>query len=679
MTIAARPDEVRKSARRSTGTETPVPTVEQVTKMGQQMLDRVLRAKDREGDALAEPFMRLPSRRQYPEYYVVIKKPMTLTDIKTRLKQHEYTTFADVKHDFELICNNAKRFNMRDSEIWLQARDLHAVIKETSADVYDAWLAGETKAEKRSAPDDTADAKRRRLAESVAKSAVPKEERAESPKPHKITLRRSDTNKAKGETASTPKAKEIPTTSSPAAKAASSNKAASSGAAATPSKSVSSGAAAKAATTTPAETPSAATPAARPAPASTSTPPVVQPTPSSATTAPVARVVTAPYTSPIVPRPITTPYITEPRRRGAPRGKRLKVMLRWAVQSMTTLQDNEGHVHAEMFMELPSRQDYPDYYQFIQQPISFAEVDHKLDQKEYINPHALVTDLYRMLSNAQFYNEEHSQVWDDAQALRTHLDKVVIPAFLAEGFTLDPNDHRQAALPPGTPGAVPPPSPSPAPEASPARVVSPAAPVRPIVRAAPVGAASSPPPRSVPSPAAPVRPAAPSGVPSAPAPQPAPPAVPAMTLEQVVRAVEAKVWPAHPAALEAPSAALVPPGARTQLPCPIDGVRIQLYADAEAAEALAEVRLALTRDAKAQVIRVPPRTASAMVRLAVPERCALRVALDKREVGGAWLDAEGATYAFHVVLERGTHTLETTRVPHEGEEAGGRFCIYMNK
>lgn len=565
------------------------------------------------------------------------------------------------------------------------------MIKEASADVYDAWLAGETKAEKRSAPDDAADAKRRRLAESVAKSSVPKEERAESPKPHKITLRRSgDASKAKGEASNSPKPTEIPTTSAPPAKAATPSKAVGNGAAATPAKGASNGAAGKATTpatpAAPAETPKPATPAARPAPgASTSTPPAAQAVPSNATTAPVARVLTAPYTSPVVPRPITTPYITEPRRRGAPRGKRLKVMLRWAVQSMTTLQDGEGHVHAEMFMELPSRQDYPDYYQFIQQPISFAEVDHKLDQKEYINPHALVTDLYRMLSNAQFYNEEHSQVWDDAQALRTHLDKVVIPAFLAEGFTLDPNDHRQAALPPGTPGAVPPPTPSPAQDASPARVASPAAPVRPIVRAAPVGPASSPPPRSVPSPAAPVRPAAvggvPGGVPGAPSapPAPAPPAVPAMTLEQVVRAVEGKVWPAHPAALEAPSAAHVPP-AQAPLPCPIDGVRIQLYADAEAAEALAEVRLALARDAKAQAIRVPPRTASAMVRLAVPERCALRVALDQREVGGAWLDAEGATYAFHVVLERGTHTLETTRVPREGEQdAGGRFCIYMNK
>ena len=91
-----------------------------------------------------------------------------------------------------------------------------AVIKEASADVYDAWLAGETKAEKRSAPDDAADAKRRRLAESVAKSSVPKEERAESPKPHKITLRRSgDASKAKSEASNPPKPTEIPTTSTP--------------------------------------------------------------------------------------------------------------------------------------------------------------------------------------------------------------------------------------------------------------------------------------------------------------------------------------------------------------------------------------------------------------------------------------------------------------------------------
>ena len=97
--------------------------------------------------------------------------------------------------------------------------------------------------------------------------------------------------------------------------------------------------------------------------------------------------------------------------------------------------------------------------------------------------------------------------------VRAHDGALALALVLVLVLVLDPNDHRQAALPPGTPGAVPPPTPSPAQDASPARVASPAAPVRPIVRAAPVGPASSPPPRSVPSPAAPVRPAAVGGVP----------------------------------------------------------------------------------------------------------------------------------------------------------------------
>ena len=691
MTIAARPDEVRKSARRSTGTEPPVPSAEQVARLGQQVLERVLHAKDRDGDALAEPFMRLPSRRQYPEYYVVIKRPLTLSDVRTRLKQQEYATFADVKHDFELICNNAKRFNERDSDIWLQARDLHvrerltqAVIKEASTDVYDAWLAGESK--KRSAPDDGADAKRRRLAESVAKSSVPREER-ETPKPHKITLRRSDAKDkpkadakpteipkpdAKGAKADTPK-------SAPKADAAKSAKADTPKAAPKPETPK---AASKLETPKAAPKPETPKAASKPETPKSDAPRTeakdAAPAPAAAAVPPVARVVT-PYASPVVPRPITTPYITEPRRRGAPRGKRLKVMLRWAVQSMTSLQDDDGRAYAEMFLELPSRQDYPDYYQFIQHPISFAEIDRKLDQKEYINPHALVSDLYRMLSNAQFYNEEHSQVSDDAQALRTHLEKTVIPAFLAEGFTLDPNDHRQAALPPGTPGAVPPPSSSPSRESPPRSSASPApASARPIVRVAPVGAAPGAAPAAAPPPV--VRPASAA----APVPAPAPAPMPTLTLEQVVRAVEARTWPAHPAVLETPAAAAAAPAAPAApaardapRACPVTAVRVQLYADAEATEALAEVRLALDAAVGAPALRVPRRTASAMVRLELPERPAVRVALDRREVGGAWIDAEAPTYAFHTVLAGGTHTLEARDASVDG--AAPFLCIYMHK
>ena len=39
-------DEVRKSARRGTGPDAPVPSAEQVAKLAQQVLDQLLHAKD---------------------------------------------------------------------------------------------------------------------------------------------------------------------------------------------------------------------------------------------------------------------------------------------------------------------------------------------------------------------------------------------------------------------------------------------------------------------------------------------------------------------------------------------------------------------------------------------------------------------------------------------------------
>lgn len=272
-------------------------------------------------------------------------------------------------------------------------------------------------------------------------------------------------------------------------------------------------------------------------------------------------------------------YVIEPRRRGAPRGKRLKVMLRWAVQNMMAAQDMDGHTYSDMFLELPSRDEYPDYYQFIQRPICFRDIERKLDMKEYINPHALVSDIRLMLSNAQFYNEEKSQVWNDAQALWRHLDRVLVPALLAEGFTLDPNDHRQAAVPPGKPGYVPPPTPT---TSSPS--TQPAQP--PMVRPAPSAPTAASPAVSAPSTtSAPVTPATPAGS-VVPVVSPAPPvtavpapAVPAnVSLERVWEDLQAKVWPRHPATFSvAPTCAAE---SRDAQPCPWTALHVTTSADA---------------------------------------------------------------------------------------------------
>lgn len=77
------------------------------------------------GQIASFQFMRLPSRRQYPDYYAQIKSPIALDDIKSKLDSRAYTSVRDVMQDFETCFRNAKRYNMKESQIWKDAKFLH--------------------------------------------------------------------------------------------------------------------------------------------------------------------------------------------------------------------------------------------------------------------------------------------------------------------------------------------------------------------------------------------------------------------------------------------------------------------------------------------------------------------------------------------------------------------------
>lgn len=69
--------------------------------------------------------MRLPSKRQYADYYQQIKRPIALDDIKSQLDIGAYQSFEDVRQDLETCFRNAKRYNMKESQIWKDAKSLH--------------------------------------------------------------------------------------------------------------------------------------------------------------------------------------------------------------------------------------------------------------------------------------------------------------------------------------------------------------------------------------------------------------------------------------------------------------------------------------------------------------------------------------------------------------------------
>ena len=69
--------------------------------------------------------------------------------------------------------------------------------------------------------------------------------------------------------------------------------------------------------------------------------------------------------------------------------------------------DDSGRVLSALFMELPSAEDYADYYEVIKTPICMAQIK----RKKYQNLVEFKKDFMTMFDNAKEYNEAASQVY----------------------------------------------------------------------------------------------------------------------------------------------------------------------------------------------------------------------------------------------------------------------------
>lgn len=67
----------------------------------------------------AWPFLRPVSRHEVPDYYKVIKNPMDLAKIKSKLNTGQYSTNAEVMKDIQLIFANCDLYNQNESEIYV--------------------------------------------------------------------------------------------------------------------------------------------------------------------------------------------------------------------------------------------------------------------------------------------------------------------------------------------------------------------------------------------------------------------------------------------------------------------------------------------------------------------------------------------------------------------------------
>ncbi|KAE9398490.1 Bromodomain-containing protein [Gymnopus androsaceus JB14] len=103
----------------------------------------------------------------------------------------------------------------------------------------------------------------------------------------------------------------------------------------------------------------------------------------------------------------------------------MKRLLNSRVQKLIKKTDDYGRILSTEFMELPSKKLWPGYYQQIQQPRCIDAIQKQVKRKEYHSVSEFAADMELVFSNAMQFNVEHTQIWEDALALRDYFRQIM--------------------------------------------------------------------------------------------------------------------------------------------------------------------------------------------------------------------------------------------------------------
>lgn len=94
-----------------------------------QVLDEITELRsEKDGHGVADIFMKLPSKRLYPDYYKLIKKPTAVNQIRKQLSQERFDTLDLFLDAVRLMCANAKTYNEEGSWVYEDAQTIEAYV-----------------------------------------------------------------------------------------------------------------------------------------------------------------------------------------------------------------------------------------------------------------------------------------------------------------------------------------------------------------------------------------------------------------------------------------------------------------------------------------------------------------------------------------------------------------------
>ncbi|GBP69256.1 Protein polybromo-1 [Eumeta japonica] len=89
------------------------------------------------GTPMADPFWKLPSRRFYPDYYKEIKNPVSLNQIRNKIRKGNYGTLSEVAGDMNIMFENAKQYNLPTSRLYKDAVKLQRLMQQRVQELLD--------------------------------------------------------------------------------------------------------------------------------------------------------------------------------------------------------------------------------------------------------------------------------------------------------------------------------------------------------------------------------------------------------------------------------------------------------------------------------------------------------------------------------------------------------------
>merc|ERR1712073_271785 len=92
-----------------------------------RLMEVVMQYEDSDGRILSEPFYKLPSRKELPDYYEIIRRPVDISKIQQRIDDDKYDDMDALEKDFMLMCKNTQQYNEDGSLIFEDSIVLQSV------------------------------------------------------------------------------------------------------------------------------------------------------------------------------------------------------------------------------------------------------------------------------------------------------------------------------------------------------------------------------------------------------------------------------------------------------------------------------------------------------------------------------------------------------------------------